>query len=258
MTEITHDRKATMNVSRNERLLSAVSGGALLAYGLRRRSIGGALLALLGGGLLLRGATGHCAVYKALGIRSVEGRTGTGISVERQITINRPVAQVYAFWRNLENLPRFMKHLQEVQVHDAVRSHWVATAPLGTHVAWDATVIQDRPNERITWKSLPGATVPNGGSVFFTPGPGGVGTVVHAVLSYEPPAGRLGSTVAMLFGEEPGQQIAGDLRRLRSILEADEIPNINGQPSGRGRQQAQAEDRAASWAKQDQQQEDGI
>ena len=146
-----------------------------------------------------------------------------GIGVQQRITVNRPPEEVYAFWRNFENLPRFMQHLDEVRVLDGRRSHWTARAPAGTSVSWDAETTDDRPNELIAWRSAEGADVPNEGEVRFVRAAGGRGTEVHVRLRYEPPAGKLGALVAKLFGEEPTQQVAGDLRRFKQVLETGEV-----------------------------------
>ena len=148
---------------------------------------------------------------------------GSPIHVVRTATINRPPEECYRFWRNFENLPRFMSHLEEVRVIDDKRSHWRAKAPAGTTVEWDSEVTEDRPNERISWRSLPGADVHNSGSVNFKRGPGGRGTEVQVDLRYTPPGGRLGAVVAMLFGEEPSRQVADDLRHFKSVMETGEI-----------------------------------
>jgi uncharacterized membrane protein len=133
------------------------------------------------------------------------------------------VEEVYGFWRDFANLPRFMRHLESVQVHDDGRSHWVAKAPAGRTVEWDAETTEDRPNELIAWRSLPGADVRNSGSVAFAPAPGGRGTEVRVTLEYDPPLGKLGSKIAMLFREEPGQQVYDDLRHFKQVMETGEI-----------------------------------
>src|SRR5207237_3055072 len=123
--------------------------------------------------------------------------------------------EVYDFWRNFGNLPRFMDHLESVQVTGDRRSHWKAKAPAGTTVEWDAETTENRPNELIAWRSVEGADVTNAGVVRFVAAPGGRGTEIHVDLRYEPPAGKLGKLVAKLFGEEPSQQVEGDLRRFK-------------------------------------------
>jgi uncharacterized membrane protein len=155
------------------------------------------------------------------------------LHVERAFTIQRSPEELYSYWRKLENLPRFMKHLERVEVLDERRSHWVARGPAGTHVEWDAEILEDAPNQRITWRSLEGADVANDGTVRFQAAPGDRGTEVRVSLSYSPPAGKLGATVARLFGENPEQQVRDDLRRFKNLMEAGEIPTTEGQPSGR-------------------------
>jgi uncharacterized membrane protein len=144
------------------------------------------------------------------------------IHLRRAITVNRSPEEVYAFWHDFENLPRFMAHLESVKVTDG-RSHWRAKGPAGTSVEWEAEMVVDRPHEVIAWRSLPDATVSNYGSVQFIAAPRGQGTEVHVELFYDPPGGAIGSTIAKLFGEEPGQQIEGDLRRFKQVLETGEV-----------------------------------
>jgi uncharacterized membrane protein len=156
---------------------------------------------------------------------------GNGIRVQRTLTINSSPQELYGFWRNFENLPLVMKHLQGVTVNDG-RSHWIASAPGNSTVEWDAEIIQDIPNEKISWRSVADADVRNAGSVLFLPAPPGRGTIVKVVLEYDPPAGKLGQIVAKLFGEEPEQQIKDDLRRFKQYAETGEIATTEGQPEG--------------------------
>ncbi len=139
------------------------------------------------------------------------------------VTILRPVDEVYAFWRDFENLPRFMRHLESVHVLDERRSHWVTRAPAGRTVEWDAEIVEDRPNELISWRSLDGSDVDNAGTVRFRRAPGDRGTEVLVELRYDPPAGKLGAMVAKLFREEPGQQVEEDLRRFKQVMETGDI-----------------------------------
>jgi uncharacterized membrane protein len=145
---------------------------------------------------------------------------GEGIRVERSIVIDRPAGELYAFWRNFENLPRFMSHLESVIVLDEQRSHWVTRGPAGTRVEWDAEVHHDVPNRLIAWRTVPRSEVDHAGSVHFEPRGSGLGTEVRVVLRYDPAAGLAGAAIAALFGEEPSRQIADDLRRLKGVLEA--------------------------------------
>ncbi len=145
------------------------------------------------------------------------------IRTKRSITVGRPVHEVYAVWRDFENFPRFMRHLESVTVTGERRSHWTAKAPAGKSVEWDAELTAERENELIAWRSLPGAQVYNAGTVRFQPAPRGRGTEVRVELEYDPPLGKLGSKVAMLFREEPGQQIQDDLRHFKQIMEVGEL-----------------------------------
>ncbi len=156
-----------------------------------------------------------------------------GRPVRKSITINRPAEEIFQFWRNFENLPQFMNHLKSVTVESDTRSHWVAKGPAGSEVSWDAVIIEEKPNELISWRSLPGSTVDNAGSVRFEPAIGGRGTVVRVNLRYRPPAGAVGATIAKLFGEAPEKQIPVDLLRIKQLLETGEIARTEGQPAGR-------------------------
>jgi uncharacterized membrane protein len=228
-------RSGGINVHAAERWLSVAGGSVLVLYGLQRRSLGGLALALLGGDLMYRGVTGHCHVYKALAISTAKGMRAAPrrIWVEKTVTIQRSPEEVYRFWRRFENLPRFMTHLEAVQTTGNGRSHWIAKAPVGATVEWDAEITEERENALIAWRSIEGSQVANEGSVQVRRAPGGRGTEVKVTLTYDPPLGKLGALVAKLFGEEPAQQVEEDLRRLKSILEAGEIPTTEGQPSGR-------------------------
>jgi uncharacterized membrane protein len=203
------------------RVGTILGGSALLIYGLKRRSLGGALLSVVGGGLVYRGATGRLPLVPERGIR-----------VERAVTVNRPREEVYRFWRDVRNLPRFMRHLVSVTAIDERRSHWVARAPAGRTVEWDAELIEDRAPERLAWRSLPGGDVDHAGAVTFTDAPAGRGVEVRVVLEVTPPAGTLGNVIARLFGESPVQQVTEDLRRFKQVLEAGEVPTTDGQPAG--------------------------
>ncbi|MEH1167367.1 SRPBCC family protein [Micromonospora sp. CPCC 205539] len=154
------------------------------------------------------------------------------IRMQVAVTVNRSPAEAYRFWRDVENLPRFMAHLESVRADDLRRSHWVAHGPVGRRVEWDAEIIDDQPNTSITWRSLPGTRVPNAGRVRFVPAPGDRGTEVRVELRYAPPAGALGRVVAKLFGEEPEQQVRDDLRRFKQVLETGEVVRSEGSPNG--------------------------
>ena len=230
-----------INVGKTERLVSGLAAAAVAVVALRRKRLR-PLLFPLAANLISRAVTGRCPVNRAIGRNSARGgrtspvasvRRGEGIKVEKSVTVNRPAAEVYRFWRNFENLPRFMDHLESVMVIDETRSHWVAKAPAGAKVEWDAAIHNEIDDELIAWRSLPGADVNNAGSVHFTPMGDGSTTEVLVVLSYEPPAGKLGAAVAKLLGEEPSQQVEDDLRRLKQVMEAGEVRGNSKQPAGR-------------------------
>jgi uncharacterized membrane protein len=241
--------RSHINVGRAERLISMAAGSALAAYAARRGDAQGGLAAIAGAALLYRGSTGHCPINAAIGRDSAHGgsaamiadigsdtreqlRGRRGIHVVESVTINKPVAEIFRFWRNLENLPQFMNHLESVSTREAGVSHWVAKGPAGMKVEWDARIINEVDNQVIGWQSLEGSTVATAGSVTFEETPRG--TVVRVHFQYSPPAGRLGAAVARLFGEEPNQTVREDLRRLKRLLETGEVPTIEGQSSGRG------------------------
>jgi len=231
-----HEHRWTdfMNVGPIERI---VAGSAAIGLGLwsifgRRKIV---IPGLIGAAALaVRAASGYCPIYQALGINNTRRRGEAAqpedyfdrsIHVDVAYTIDRPAEQLYAFWRNFENLPKFMRHLQSVHCTGGRTSHWVACGPAGFTVEWDAEIINEEPNALISWRSLANADVDNAGSVRFVPARSGRGTEVRVVLDYIPPAGRLGFAVAKLFGEEPRQQITEDLWRFKELMEAGEIPS---------------------------------
>jgi uncharacterized membrane protein len=228
-----------INVGEAERILSTIGGGALAVYGLTRGTLAGLGLAALGGCLTYRGLSGHCDMYHALGVSTADKEgpytsvpAGHGVRVEKTITINRPAEDLYRFWRDLENLPKIMRHLKSVKVNGN-RSHWVAQAPLGLSAEWDAEVYTDRRGEAISWRSLDGSEVDTAGSVHFRPLPGGRSTVVRVVLKYNPPAGKVGACLANWFGEAPERQIEEDLRSFKRLMEAGETAATRGEPAAR-------------------------
>ncbi|MCA1669300.1 MAG: SRPBCC family protein [Thermomicrobia bacterium] len=194
---------------------------------------GGVACALAGGTLIARAVKGRT---RASGDddHSPAASVGhkEGVRVEKTVTINKSPEELYRFWRNFENLPRFMDHLESVQVKDATHSHWKAKGPAKKSVEWDAVIISDVANEVIAWKSTD-AQIANAGSVRFRNAPGGRGAEVTVNLEYDPPAGKLGMFIAKMFGEEPTQQVQDDLRRFKQVMEAGEIPTTDGQPTGR-------------------------
>lgn len=156
-----------------------------------------------------------------------------GIEVERTLTIDRSPQDLYRFWRNLENLPAILEHLVSVTATDEKRSHWIAEGPAGTRFEWDAELTDAVENQRLEWRSLPGAQVPNAGQVRFEQAPGDRGTEVRVLLRYDPPGGVIASKFAKLFRKEPSQEVREALRKLKQLMETGEIPTVEGQPAAR-------------------------
>jgi uncharacterized membrane protein len=231
-----------------ERIASTAAGGMLLLYGLRNPTPVNLLLGVLGAGLIYQGTAGRNVVESV--------RTGQpliaeprGLRVKKSMTVNRSPEEVYSFWRNLENLPRFMTHVRSVQRHGGGRSHWVVAGPRGTVIKWDAQITVDRPNEMIAWQTLPGSAVDHRGYVKFVPAAGRRGTEVHVALEYQPPGGQAGKLLGSLLGAITEQQIQEQIRNFKNILEAGEIPTIQGQTSGRVQSaQEQWEEKREHWS----------
>ena len=228
-----------LNMSATERQIALVGGGALIVIGMEellRGKIPGALIAGLGSVMLSSGVTGYSPVYDALKVNHAELGLSEqvsvpheqGIKVQRTVIIDRPAAELYWFWRNFENLPRFMKHVESVQVLDNLHSHWAIRTPAGVTVEWDAEIINEIINELIGWRSLPGAVIPNAGSVSFKAAPYGRGTEMRVVLEYAPLAGKVGATLAKLFGAEPEQLLEDDIIRFKTLVETGEVSSAKG------------------------------
>jgi len=222
------------NVEDWERLLSVAIGAGWLAHAARRRHLVGAVGAL---GLIARGAAGFCPVNAAIGRgrrrddtrRALGGSHGIG--VREVVTIECSADDVFAFWNHPDNLPRFMRNVERVQLLDDGRSHWVVRGPAGVTLEWDAEIINEIDGELIAWRSLPGADVASAGSVRFR-SRGHHRTEVTVALQYEPPGGKTGATLAWLSGQSPAAQLRADLRRLKQLMETGEVPTVSGQPAG--------------------------
>jgi len=232
---------AVKNISEVERWTSLIGGGLLAASAFRRNSKKHGLMLMAAGELLRRGLTGYCYLYGALGFRTAPRGQGApttslpyelGIRAEAAVTVDQPRETVYRFWRSLEKLPLFMKHLESVIETDATHSRWTSNGPAGKKMVWDAEIHNEIEKELIAWRSLAGADVDNAGSVTFKDAPGGRGTEIRVLLQYNPPGGVAGAYFAKLFGEEPSQQIEADLGRLKQYLETGEIATTEGQPKG--------------------------
>lgn len=221
-----------INVNRPERVLSAVGGAALAMVGLRQSGTAGLLSVLAGGVLLFRGLTGYCPLNEALGRDNAENED-ISVDIIKTITVERPRTEVYQFWRMLENLPKFMEHLESVTSNGPQRSHWVAKIPggMGT-ISWDADIINEKENELIAWRSLPNSDIDNAGEVRFSDSPDNRGTIVQAVISYSPPVGSLGGLAAKMLNPKLQSMVEKDLRYFKRYMETGEDLHKHHQPLG--------------------------
>jgi uncharacterized membrane protein len=198
----------------------ACLGAAFLSPGVRQDRVAAATAAVLG--------------VTLVDVLCAQQLSRQAVRVRRSIMINRTPDELYQFWHDFQNLPRFMYHLESVRMTGQGRSHWVAKAPAGATVEWDAVITADHPNSLIAWRSLEGADVEHTGSVRFEPAPGGRGTVVTVELVYHPPGGAIGRSFAKLFGEAPEQQVQDDLRRFKQVMETGEVIRSDGSLQGMG------------------------
>jgi uncharacterized membrane protein len=220
--------ESTRNISNLEQWVSIAAGAGLAAYGLSRLRSGGWLWTGVGGLMLRRGVTAHCDIYEALGIDTFAAANDTravlggsrGVNVLESVTINRAIPELYRFWRNLENLPRLMRHLQSVEKMTDTISRWRAKGPAGLTVEWEAEIYNEVPDKLIAWRSLEGSDVISAGSVNFDDAGPERGTRVTVHLQYSPPGGRLGAKIAKLFGADAETEIRQDLRRFKQLVEA--------------------------------------
>lgn len=213
-----------LNVGQAERIISVIGGTTMAVLAIRNwDKFYGKALGVAGAILLKRGVTGYCEVNKLLN-RNTANKKAAAMEVKATFTINKSREEVYAYWRNLENLPNFMKHLYEVEELDEKRSSWSARLPGGIgKISWEAVISEEVENSLIAWSSLPGSKIDNAGEVRFTDAPRNEGTEVHACISYRLPAGDVGSMAGKLFNPLVEGMIREDLRRFKSLLETGEI-----------------------------------
>jgi uncharacterized membrane protein len=229
-----HEGRRYENVGYEERVVSALLGGGLVLYGLKGRSgVIGSMTALMGIALLNRAASGYCPAYHAMGIgtrdrsdTSLLGRpkvrTNRAIKIKQSITIQRSARDLYRYWRQVENLPQIMSHLQSVVAMNEHQSHWIVkTLPNAPEIEWDAEIINEVDHERIGWRTLKGAVVEHAGSVVFE-ARGNATTHVTVTLQYDPPGGPLGAALALLFGQDPAKTIGEDLARFKDVMEKED------------------------------------
>ena len=217
--------KIKRNISENERMYSSAGGAALAIFGLGRilKHPVAAIFQIVAGGLLLRrGLTGHCPAYQAMGKDTADASPAAAraITIKEVVVVNVPKSEVYSFWRKLENLPLFMKHLKKVEETSTTRSHWEAQINdvLGK-LEWDAEILEEKEGELIRWASVPGASVENTGEVKFVDVPGNLATEVHATITYNPPAGPLGALAGKLLNSTFASMIQSDLKSFKQVIE---------------------------------------
>lgn len=230
-----------INVGQNERMISVGLGAFLLSSGfnnLTRHPIKGLIRTLVGAGLLYRGVSGHCPVYSGMG--KTQGVKHTdAINIRTGLIVNKRKDEVYAFWRKLENLPLFMKHLATVTEIDAKHSHWEAEIPGGIgKIKWNAEIVKEEEGKMIGWQSIPNATINNAGKVSFKEALGGEGTELEVVISYHPPAGELGAGLAKALNPVFEKMIRQDIMNFKEYIETkhnsssayNASPNQGGHP----------------------------
>lgn len=220
------------NVGEVERWGSIAVGALLVLAGLSRGRVSGLVMGLTGAGLLHRGVTGSCQTYRTLGVDTARHNPATaipaqeGVKVEYALQINAPANQLFGYWRDVENLPRVMRHLKQVDALDRQRSHWVAGGPLGVTVEWDAEVFNERENELIAWRSLPGGDIETAGSVHFRD-IGNGRTELNVSMKYNPPGGKAGAAIASVLGSGLAKELAEDLQRFKLAMESNSSPSTD-------------------------------
>lgn len=229
MQEVAQSTTKT-TTDRAKRFASAAIGGTLVAFGLNRRSLGGAATALAGGWLLYRGLRRSAGTGREF--RKSEKPVAT--EVNRSITIGKPADELYQFWRDPEQLSQIMGQFAEVTSADENRLRWSVSGPTGRSLSWETNIVEERPGEFFRWASVEGASVPNEGSIHFRPAPGDRGTEVTLRLQFDPPDALSDSPVTKLLGIVPDTLAGTALRRFKSLVETGEIPTLERNPSGRG------------------------
>lgn len=204
------------NVSNTERVISGLSGGLMLYNGLLRKKKH-IPQALLGGYLVFRGISGFCAIYNAMGKTKPDNRS-RNVNIQISMKVDRNPMEVYAVWRNFENLPLFMKHLKIVNTIDENISLWEAETPVGSTMRWRSEIVKEVPGQLLSWQSLPGSSIENAGKVEFEPLPG-EGTLLHVAISYHAPWGIPGEGIARMFNPYFERLIREDILNFKNFLE---------------------------------------
>ncbi|GAC1427086.1 MAG: SRPBCC family protein [Ktedonobacteraceae bacterium] len=240
---------ATRNVGQTERWLSGVIGGMLATYGIFRRDWLGAGLAIVGGALFYRGTSGHSFLYQRMNISTAERQPNfapgipktvssipgkRGVRVQRSMTVSRSAEDLFNYWYDIEQAPRYMDYIQSVMKTGERTSHWVAQGPKNKTIEWNAEFLQVIPNKSISWHVHGKPTTANAGKVSFDPAPDGHGTVVTLELDFLQFQGAFGMGIGTIIGHIPEQQALETLRHFKEIMETGEVPTIKGQPTGEG------------------------
>ena len=216
-----------INLNWPERYLSIAAGVKIGFSGIKRlfRSPFSSILKIGAGGYLLnRGITGHCEIYSKMGKSTTDP---VNVNIRSAITVNKPRMEVYNFWRKLDNLPLFMNHLESVEEIDNERSHWVMKIPTGgTILSWDAEIVRDIPGELIGWSSLPDSIIDNAGKVRFRDTEDGNGTLVEIVISYQPPAGGFGASLAHVLNPVFKNMVDRDVQNFKQYMDIDNVNEV--------------------------------
>jgi uncharacterized membrane protein len=202
------------------RWMIGLSGAALTLYGARRKGIFRTAIGIAGLGMLARGLT-NIPMRRIVGV----GAGRRAVNIQKTFNIAAPVEQLFEFWSNCENFPRFMSNVREVRNLGEGRSHWIVAGPKGVSVEWDVVLVEKIPNQVLAWRTVPGAPVEHAGMIRFDPSPDGT-TRVDIKMSYNLPAGALGDVVASLFGADPKGEMDADLMRMKTMIETG-IPPRN-------------------------------
>jgi uncharacterized membrane protein len=209
--------QASSSMSRPQ-MAALITGGSLALYGFTKGSKSGLALAAIGGALIYAGVKSN--------------RQPADSYTESSVVVNCTPEEAYKFWRDFENLPRFMQHLESVTITDNNRSKWTVLGPAGSRIKWDAEIVREQENEFISWRSLQDSDISVEGAVEFRRATGNRGTLISVAILYTPPGGQFGASIAKLLGADPKFMVRHDLRRLKALLETGEIPTIEGQTHG--------------------------
>lgn len=220
-----YEHSNVLNVSKPGRIASIVGGAMMTTNAISNVSkhpIRSLIRLIAGGYLLYRGISGNCPISAMAG-RSSSDKHNSAINIRTKFIVDKPRFEVYSFWRSVENLPHFMRHLAVVTEKDSHHSHWVATGPgkLGT-IEWDAEIIKDEPGEMIGWRSAPGSDLVTAGKITFSDSISG-GTEMEVIITYRPPAGYVGTGLAWILNPAFENMIRKDILRFKNYVETGEI-----------------------------------